>query len=124
MISAEATRFGLPTRLSRRARPRNLSAVLLTDRLTAESARWFSEVSKLADELVILIDAGRAEEQTRRYARAISTRVIDTRGKGYVEAHLEEMVQACRGEWVLRLDSDERLSGDWIAGRWRQILQS
>lgn len=100
-----------------------MSCVLLTDRLTAESAGWFSEVREIVDELVIFVDTEHASEETHGFARQLTRHVHELKGQGYVEAHLEQMVGACSGEWILRLDSDEQLAHGWMAGAWRDLLR-
>lgn len=100
-----------------------LSCVLLTDSLTPETAEWFAEVRGFVTELVVLVDRQRANEYTRRVAASLATRVNEVDGKGCVEAHLREMVHACRSDWILRLDSDERLAPAWGQGSWRTHLK-
>jgi hypothetical protein len=99
-----------------------ISCVLLTDHLSAESGGWFSKVRKLVDEFVVLIDTTRATDETYAIADELGTAVRHVEGKGFVEAHLEEMVEACTAEWILRLDSDEQLSAGWLDGGWRNRL--
>jgi hypothetical protein len=99
-----------------------LSCVLLTDGLTPETAQWFAGVRQMVDEFVVLIDRERADEHTRHLAARFATRIDEVDGKGYVEAHLREMVQSCRCDWILRLDSDERLASAWEEGSWREYL--
>ncbi|HEY2615428.1 MAG TPA: hypothetical protein VGI42_06935, partial [Chthoniobacterales bacterium] len=101
-----------------------LSCVLLTDRLTAESARWFSDIKTLTDELVIFVDINRADQETRGWAAGLATRLYEVPGKGFVEAHLREMFEACRCDWILRLDSDEQLSINGPESAWRDFLAS
>ena len=99
-----------------------VSCVLLTDGLTPKTAGWFAEVRQIVDELVVLVDRTRADNYTRDIAAALATRSNEVDGKGYVEAHLREMVDACRGDWILRLDSDERLTPAWHDRTWRRHL--
>ena len=74
----------------------------------------------LTDELVIFVDINRADQETRGWAAGLATRLYEVPGKGYVEAHLREMFEACRCDWILRLDSDEQLSinGPESASTW------
>jgi hypothetical protein len=104
-------------------RRETVSCVLLTDRLTAEAAGWFSAVREIVDELVIFVDTALAGEETHALARQLTGQVHELKGQGHVEAHLEQMVGACSGEWVLRLDSDEQLTPGWMAGIWRELLR-
>jgi hypothetical protein len=99
-----------------------VSCVLLTDGLTEQTAAWFAGIRHVVDEFVVLVDRKRANDYTREAASALATRLDEVDGKGYIEAHLREMVEACRGDWILRLDSDERLTPAWHEGRWRTHL--
>jgi hypothetical protein len=101
-----------------------ISCVLLTDHLSVESGGWFCDVRKLVDEFVILVDSERANDETYAIANELGTVVRHLKGKGFVEAHLEKMVQACSGDWILRLDSDEELSAGWFDGAWRNRLRA
>jgi len=99
-----------------------VSCVLLTSRLTAECAGWFLNVRHIVDELIVFVDTALADDATRAFARAVATTVYHVTGAASVEAHLEEMVGACSGDWILRLDSDEQLNANWMAGGWRNFL--
>jgi hypothetical protein len=90
--------------------------------LTAESAAWFSNVRSMVDELIIFVDTRLADHDTHTFARELATTVHNVKGRGYVEAHLEEMVRACSSDWILRLDSDEQLTANWMDGAWRELL--
>ena len=105
------------------ARRETVSCVLLTDRLTAEAAGWFSAVREIVDELVIFVDTTLAGRETHSFARQLTRQVHELKGRGYVEAHLEQMVRACSSSWVLRLDSDEQLTRGWMDGHWRDLLR-
>ena len=99
-----------------------VSCIVLTDWLSPESAVWFTRVSELVDELLIFVDVERASAETRQLARRVATRMLETTTRGFIEAQLKEMVEACRGEWVLRLDSDEELTPSWYQQPWRELL--
>ena len=100
----------------------SISCVLLTDNLSAATASWFLEVRELVDEFVIFVDRSRATDETRSLARQMTSSVKEIEGQGCIEPHLPEMVRACRCDWILRLDSDERLSRAWSDGTWRRRL--
>ncbi len=105
----------------RSCRP-TVSCVLLTSRLTAECAGWFLDVRRIVDELIVFVDIALADHTTHAFAREVATTLHEVKGGDSVEAHLEEMVRACSGEWILRLDSDEQLNANWMAGGWRDFL--
>lgn len=113
-----------PRPLHKFVRKPAVSCVLLTDRLTPESCHWFGIAKSLFDELVIVVDVARADAETRMAARRLATRYCEVEGRGYVEAHLAEMIAECDGDWILRLDSDEELDGEWRDTRWRDLLAS
>jgi hypothetical protein len=79
-------------------------------------------VRAIVNELVIFVDTKLAGKTTHALARQLTSKVHEVSGRGYVEAHLKQMVRACSGEWVLRLDSDEQLTHAWIDGAWRDLL--
>jgi hypothetical protein len=99
-----------------------VSCVLLTSRLTAECAEWFSNVRGIVDELIVFVDTVLADHATHAFAREVATTLHEVKGGDCVEAHLPEMVRACSGDWILRLDSDEQLNPNWFAGAWRDFL--
>ena len=76
----------------------------------------------MVDELIIFVDTAQANDDTHSFARELATAVHTVKGCGFVEAHLEEMVRACSGDWILRLDSDEQLTANWMDGAWRDLL--
>jgi hypothetical protein len=99
-----------------------VSCVLLTDGLTPESAEWFSTVRDMVNELVIFVDTELADPETHAFAYELASVVHEVNGRGFVEAHLREMVLACSSDWILRLDSDEQLTNGWMDGTWRDFL--
>ncbi len=60
-----------------------------------------------ADECVVL-DSGSRDDTVAR-ARALGARVIETDWPGFV-AQKNRALAACRGEWVLSIDADERVT--------------
>jgi hypothetical protein len=118
-LSVENNRAGSESRPSR---PPTVSCVLLTDGLTPESAEWLSTVRDIVDELVIFVDTERANPGTHAFAYELASIVHEVKGRGFVEAHLKEMVLACSSDWILRLDSDEQLTNGWMDGSWRNFL--
>ncbi|MFL6520803.1 MAG: hypothetical protein ACJ8NS_11330 [Chthoniobacterales bacterium] len=106
----------------RYSRRPSVSCVLLTDGLTRESAEWFSTVRDIVDELVIFVDTELANPETHAFAHELGSIVHEVRGRGFVEAHLKDMVLACSSDWILRLDSDEKLTHGWMDGGWRDFL--
>ncbi len=57
-----------------------VSCVLLTDRLTAESAGWFTAVREIVDELVIYVDTQHAGEETHAFAHKLTSQVHEVKG--------------------------------------------
>jgi hypothetical protein len=67
-------------------------------------------------ELVLAADGEEAGRDLRYLDRL--ARVVHVRSRGYVESVLDEALDACQGEYVLRLDDDEQASvamAAWLA---------
>lgn len=109
--------------------------VLMVTRLEQHAWMFLEAANDLADtldaELVIGVDhpaiergagahvtaaAGRAVSRLAPHARIVT---VDSHGAGYLEACLNQALDVCTGEYVLRIDDDERVSDGlaaWLAG--------
>lgn len=101
-----------------------LSGVLITHQLSDEALGWFREAREVVDELVAFVDEDRAPPDLDAKLRQLDARIINTRAPEFYKADFRAMVNACRGEWLLKIDYDEELSREWHDPRWRTILQS
>jgi hypothetical protein len=68
----------------------------------------------IAGELVVFIDDTTTDD-SESIARGFTARVSRLATGGYIESSLARMAAACSGEFVLRIDDDETLGGDWSA---------
>jgi glycosyltransferase involved in cell wall biosynthesis len=66
-----------------------------------ESVRW-------ADEIVVV--DGSSQDRTREIAKELGARVIKTINKPFFDINKNMAIKACRGDWILLLDADERIS--------------
>lgn len=94
-------------------------SILCVTRLEPHAALFLSAMgtvaSRVGAEFVLAVD-GEAPE--RGFPDA--DRVGYVHSKGYLESVLEDALTLCRGDWVLRLDDDERCSpmlANWLSTR-------
>lgn len=72
--------------------------------------------ARLGAEVVCAADGAEAVERLQRLG--LPVRVVPVISKGYLESVLDEAVAACTGDYVLRVDDDERLGPGmvtWLA---------
>lgn len=67
---------------------------------------------KVVDELVVGVD-DKTTDQSRVIAEKFADKTIDLKHAGFVEAYYQQLINACSGDWLINLDDDERLAGDW-----------
>ncbi len=65
-------------------------------------------VHQLADEMIVV--DGSSQDKTREIARKHGARVIKTTNKPIFHINKQMAVDACKGEWILQLDADERVT--------------
>ncbi len=78
-----------------------------------------ASVTGLADELVVLIDE-RTSDNTATICRSAGARVLIEPWRGF-PAQRNRALEVCRGEWVLFLDADERITPE-LAPEIRALL--
>lgn len=102
-----------------------ITGLLFTGCLSEAGVTWFRRLREVVDELVIFVDT-RADDRTEAAAHELASRVhhvgIRSDLEAHIEAHLPRMVETCRTEWILRIDSDEELSPEWSGVRWSELL--
>lgn len=91
--------------------PTNNLSICCVTRCEPFSHRFLLGMKNLADsleaEFIIGADAG-CEEKAKEY----SDKVIPVKSKGYIESILQEVLDACTGEYIFRLDDDELVSSE------------
>ncbi len=94
--------------------PTRVSAVVLTKNGEQRIERCLRSIldSGFADEIVVCIDRA-TTDNTYEIARTLADHVHFLSTDGYLESALPQMVALCSGDFILRLDDDERLSGNW-----------
>lgn len=104
------------------ARSKSVTALLLTDGIAEEALPWFSRVREQVDEFVIWIDSQKTSSETEARARRFATRIEYFAPNGFADPFHLRAIETCRTDWILRLDSDEELSGEWEQPDWRELL--
>ncbi|HET6720856.1 MAG TPA: glycosyltransferase family 2 protein, partial [Rhodocyclaceae bacterium] len=92
--------------------PLPLSVAVITKNEASRLAACLASVAGLADEVVV-VDSG-SSDGTVALAEALGARVIVTDWPGF-GVQKNRAVAACRNDWVLCLDADERLSPELAA---------
>lgn len=93
------------------AGPPRLSALVVVRNEEAQLAQCLSRLG-FADEIVVVLD--RCEDRSAEIARAFTERILEgawEREGGRRNAG----IAACRGEWILEVDADERVGPDLAA---------
>jgi hypothetical protein len=79
--------------------------------------RMREDADELGAELVLGLDRERAQQAT---FRALANKALDLTADKLQEDVLDQAVNACTGEWVLRLDDDEAISPalcEWLKSK-------
>ena len=94
----------------------DISAVVLTRNGAGRLERCLQSIAdaKIARELVVFVDQTSTDD-SESIARGFTSKVLPMETQGYIESCLPRMAAGCSGEFVLRLDDDESLGGDWDA---------
>jgi polysaccharide pyruvyl transferase WcaK-like protein len=92
----------------------DISAVVLTRNGAGRLDRCLQSIvdAGIARELVVFVDACTTDESDN-IARRFTSKVARLTTHGYIEFSLERLAAACAGDFVLRIDDDETLGGDW-----------
>lgn len=73
----------------------------------------FKSIKDLADEIV-MVD-GSSTDRTEEIAKKFGAKVITTANKPMFHTNKNMAIDNCRGEWILQLDADERVSPELAA---------
>ena len=87
-----------------------LSVVLATYNEEKNIGECLESVSKIADE-VIIID-GSSSDRTREIASSLGAKIIKTTNPPIFHINKQKALEKARGEWILQLDADERVTND------------
>ena len=106
-LSSSSSKHGKPC-------PIRVSAVVLTKNGERRIERCLRSIlsSGFSDEIVVCLDRA-TTDQTYEVARPLADHVHFVTTEGCLESALPQMVALCSGDFILRLDDDERLGGDW-----------
>lgn len=103
--------------------PIRISAVVLTKNGEQRIERCLRSIlrSGFADEIVVCIDRA-TTDNTYEIARALADHVHFVATDGYLESALPQMTALCSGDFILRLDDDERLGGNWTRQEFESLV--
>jgi len=85
-----------------------LSVVLATFNEEVNIKDCLSSVGDISDE-VIVVD-GRSTDKTVEIAKEMGARVISVANKPLFHANKQMAIEEAKGEWILQMDADERVS--------------
>lgn len=85
-----------------------LSVALATYNEENNIRACLESVKSIADELVVV--DGSSTDKTVEIAESMGAKVINTSNKPMFHTNKNMAINACRGDWILQLDADERLT--------------
>lgn len=86
----------------------NVSVAIATYNEEENIIDCLKTVRQLADEMVV-VDGG-STDRTRQLARKFGAKVIKTDNPSIFHINKQMAINQCRGDWILQLDADERVS--------------
>jgi hypothetical protein len=127
LCGSEARRsqiFGTP-HVPRSVSLPTISAVVLSKNGAGRLERCLQSIaqSQIASELVVCIDRATVDDSAQ-VARRFTDRVHLVETQGYIETSLSLMAALCSGQFMLRIDDDECLGGEWGDGRIEALARS
>lgn len=96
-----------------------LSIALATFNEEATLRECLASAKKIADEIVIA--DGRSSDRTREIAESFKAKVIVTDNPPVFHINKQKALDACRGDWILQLDADEKVSQE-LASEIRNVI--
>jgi hypothetical protein len=101
-----------------------ISAVILTRNGARRLPRCIASIQRanLADEIVICVDRSSTDD-TLEVARLFTRHVYELETKGFIESVLPRMASLCSGEFVLRVDDDECIAGNWDKEQFQMLFR-
>ncbi len=111
---AKALQTRPPHRCAPTAESPSVSAVVLSKNGCGRLERCLESILRtgFADEIVVCVDAS-TTDNTFRLARSFTPNVHVIETSGYIESVLPEITAFCSCDFVLRIDDDEALGGNW-----------
>jgi hypothetical protein len=102
-----------------------LSGLVITHQLSAQGAGWLAKVASVVDELVAVVAEERAHPDVYSRLEGIGARIRRVQWPTFYPSDDDsrQMIAACAGDWILKVDHDEELSPEWFDPEWRQILE-
>lgn len=96
-----------------------ISVALATYNEEANIADCIESLGKVADEIVVV--DGTSSDKTAEIATSLGAKVIKTSNKAMFHINKNMAINNCRGDWVLLMDADERISAK-LAQEIREVV--
>ena len=95
-------------------RPVTISALVLTRNSESRLRRCLESIkdTSFVDEIVVCVDDA-TTDRTFSVAQEFTPHVHHLRTEGYLESALQKCAEFCTGDYILRIDDDESLGGNW-----------
>lgn len=95
-------------------------SVLVVSKLEPCSLRFIRAMEGIGQQLVIAADGDQAF--LTAFELDVEATIVKVQSKGYIESVLDQSLEACTGDYILRLDDDELVSEamrEWLrSGAW------
>lgn len=85
-----------------------LSVVLATYNEESNIGQCLASVKNIAEEIIIV--DGSSQDNTREIAKGFGANVIKTQNHPNFHINKQKAIEEARGEWILQLDADERVT--------------
>lgn len=89
---------------------KKVSVVLATYNEQENIRACLESVKDIASEIIVV--DGDSQDQTREIAKEYNAKVIKTKNHPNFHINKQKAIEAARGEWILQLDADERVTNE------------
>lgn len=100
-----------------------LSGIVLTRNGEKRLPKALASMQPIVDKLTVFID-DTTTDGSADVARSFGAAVVTLPHEDCIEYQLEQMHANCGGDWVLRVDDDEVLAGNWDRALLEQVFRS
>lgn len=97
-----------------------LSVAIATYNEAENIGACLESVKEIADEIIVV--DGTSPDNTAKIAASLGAQVIITDNKSNFHLNKQMAIDACKGDWILQLDADERVSS-MLAKEIKRVIQ-